>query len=101
MLVLLHLIADTFAQTEWMIEWKGVRIFPLTLHTFFYSIFLLPVGFTFAIINGILHWFIDYFSSKRIEKLWRLGDRKKTFIATAIDHCVHISTLVVTYAILF
>lgn len=79
----IHFIADFIFQNKWMAQNKSSNSFPLFIHILVYStILLIPSFFIFkspelawyfAIINGILHFGVDYWTSKLSSYMYSNG----------------------------
>lgn len=116
LLCLAHYVADFVFQTDWMAQNKSKTNYPLFVHVCTYSsvlfLFLLPVVPTkdlilFAFLNGILHFIIDYFSSRLSSKLYREGRLGSStipnfgfFSIIGLDQLLHYICLFTTYGIL-
>ena len=120
-LCFVHYIADFFCQSHMMSISKSSSNRWLTLHVSIYTLVLF-IGMTFmyyrdtafsplpwrlyvfVLLNGILHWITDYFTSRLNKKLWLSGmnpDRtEKTlhwfFNGVGIDQYIHYATLFTT-----
>lgn len=96
-----HFLADFVLQTRQMAESKSFSNKWLGLHALIYTCPFIWVGIPYAIINGILHFIIDWATSRLTSQFWL--ERKTTlfFIVIGFDQAVHISCLFITYYILF
>lgn len=97
----LHWIADFILQSDWMARNKSSSNKALALHAAVYSIPFLIIGFWYAVVNGILHSLVDYFTSRESSKRWQSGEVHNFFVVVGLDQFIHMCTLVVTYYILF
>ena len=105
-LLLAHFASDFLPQTHKIGTKKSGSNLVLTLHVFMVTIvlliLLLPFGFvtaaTVAAINGVLHWPIDYCTS-RISKYFYLQNKMTYFWKViGIDQLIHTTILLVTYS---
>ena len=95
-LLLVHYIADFWAQTHWQATNKSKSNYALSRHVFVYSLFLLPWGLGFALLNGVLHIVTDYFTSRISSKYFQKGDYKKGFATVGLDQLIHSYCLIIT-----
>lgn len=97
-----HWVADFIAQSDKMAnnKWKSIKW--LSIHVAVYTLFLLPFGLAFALINGAAHWCIDYVTA-RINH-WLYYDKKNVhyfFVGVGFDQALHYTVLFITaYALL-
>jgi hypothetical protein len=67
-LLLLHFIGDFVLQNNWMAHNKSKHFLPLISHVGIYTLTLFVGTFwlspAFAIVNGLLHLVIDYYTSR-------------------------------------
>lgn len=87
LIIITHWVADFVFQTDWMAKNKSKSIVPLSTHVFIYTLFYIPFSFyafihnSSSIFNGvyfligtyILHWLIDFCTSKVTSKLSAQG----------------------------
>ena len=80
LICLAHYIADFVFQTDWMAQNKSKNNYPLFVHVCTYSailfIVLLPIASSsdlilFSLLNGLLHFIIDFFTSRLSSKIYR------------------------------
>ena len=86
----IHFIADFLFQNSWMAKNKSSNNFPLFVHVLLYSfILLIPTYFIFkspelawyfAIINGILHYCVDYITSKLSSYMYKTNQMGTNFL---------------------
>ena len=101
LIIMLHWFADFILQTSWMAQNKSKDNFALSVHVFVYSIPFMVIGFWYAILNGFLHFCIDYFTSRITSNLWSKGDVHNFFVIIGLDQSLHFICLFGTYLILF
>jgi hypothetical protein len=53
-------------------------------------------GPMYGIVNFVLHWIIDFFSSKAATKLWKMEARHWFFVVIGIDQALHYTCLLLT-----
>lgn len=110
-----HWVADFVEQTHDMAINKSKSNKWLTKHIIAYgnallfgSIPLLIFGVFFGhnwafviviyvIVNMILHWITDYFTSRWTSKLWAENDVYNFFVVIGLDQFIHICCLLLTY----
>ena len=99
-ILFVHYVFDWRFQTRWMAENKSSRLDALGLHVLIYFIGLLiiaaftPLSITWALVNAILHFGVDFCSSKISRKAWLHHDKKRFWNTIGFDQFCH-------YAILF
>ena len=96
-LIWLHWFADFYMQSREVATNKSSDNWILTKHVLIYSLFFLPVSIKFAIINGVLHWITDYFSSRETTKYYKKQDMHKFFLIIGADQAVHLTCIVILY----
>lgn len=92
----IHFIADFFLQSTYMATNKSKSIKTLSLHCFAYSLPFLWFGWKFAILAGILHFPIDFITSKITSKLYEKKEYYWFFVVIGFDQAVHMTILVLT-----
>ena len=110
-----HWVADFLAQTREMAINKSTSNYWLTRHIIAYGNHLLYgsipllvlglwVGQNFAlgiliyiIVNMVLHWVTDYFTSRWTSKLWKKQDIHNFFIVIGLDQFIHVLCLLLTF----
>jgi len=95
-LVWLHCIADFFLQSDQMAINKSKDNLWLTAHVLTYSIVFLIFGWKFALLNGAVHWVVDYITSRITSYLWSIGERHWFFVTIGVDQAIHLTTLVLS-----
>ena len=100
-IIWLHVLADFILRTDEMALKKSKSIVWLSYHVLVYSIpFLVIFGWRFALVNGVAHWLVDFFTSKITSFLWKKGDRHLFFVTIGIDQALHLSCLALSYFLL-
>jgi len=116
LICLAHYIADFVFQTDWMAQNKSKNNYPLFVHVCTYSailfIVLLPIASSsdlilFSLLNGLLHFIIDFFTSRLSSKLYREGKLGSStipnfgfFSVIGLDQLLHYICLFTTFGIL-
>ena len=92
-----HWAADFVLQSNWMAQGKSKAYLPLLSHVAVYTLVLALIHPLWAIINGILHFLVDYFTSRISSKLYTKGDIHNFFVVIGLDQFIHAITLLATY----
>lgn len=130
---IVHWVADFIVQDheDAVNKWQKTR--SLTNHAFTYTITMFmgmcialsvfiavpafgykvapPVGvmaifvLVWSLLNGVLHWVTDYFTSKHVHRLFQAAPFRRTkykdaFIVVGLDQVIHLLTLTITWLIL-
>ena len=95
-----HFIADFICQTDKIAINKSDSLGYLSLHALMYSMLFLIWGFYFFLATFILHWIVDFFSSKLTTRLFKAGERHWFFVVIGFDQFVHVTGLFITYYLL-
>jgi hypothetical protein len=95
-----HFISDFLFQSHWMAVNKSHSKTALTSHVVIYSIpFLILFGFNYALMNGLFHYVIDYFTSKGTKKLWENCELHWFFVVVGFDQMLHLILLFLTASV--
>lgn len=96
-LIFLHWISDFVLQSDWMAQNKSSSQKALIVHIFVYSIgFAVCFGWFYALINGLLHFVIDFFTSRKTKRLWKEKKVHDFFVTVGLDQALHMACLIVT-----
>lgn len=106
-LLAVHWLADFVLQTHWQASNKSKRLDALGRHVATYTIVLgifAPFIFDdiglamikFVVINGLLHFATDYFTSRWSSKLYAKQDWHNFFVVIGFDQFAHQFTLAMT-----
>ncbi len=95
-IMLAHFAGDFIAQTDWQAKNKSKSNKALFLHIGSYSLFLLPFGWRYALLNGAIHTCIDYVTSRESSKRWAKGEVHNFFVVVGFDQYLHFLTLFLT-----
>lgn len=114
-LLLAHYISDFVMQTDIMARGKSKAIEPLSLHIIVYTLSLMfmtwflfsnSLAFLgFVLLNGCLHFVIDYFTSRESSKLFAQGKAGSEsvpnfggFSVIGFDQLLHTFILIASFA---
>jgi len=119
-ILLTHFVADFVTQTNKMAKNKSTSIKWLTIHTLTYFLIFTISGFglyitltigdynvsaimivLYCLVNAILHWVTDYFTSKQTKKLWEEKKVHTFFVFIGFDQWIHQVTLIMTFYLFF
>lgn len=113
----LHFVGDFVCQWDEMSKMKSKSNLMLALHvsivtfTLFVGLVLLPVFglypfqpigkelvlsfIAFAVANGLLHFIIDYCTSRATSYLWSKGDTHNFFVVIGLDQFLHMTCYII------
>lgn len=109
-LLFAHWFGDFVCQTRWQGNNKSKDIRALAAHVLTYSTVLIftslvlfnPVlGLFYAIMNGCLHFVVDFFTSRLTAKLWAEKLEHGFWSIIGLDQFIHGTCLIVTGMVLF
>ena len=120
-LLIAHFLADFVFQTENMKKNKSGSIAVLFLHAFIYTIAFFNIFFLYtlmisyfslttitlqhwfqmvvgiSIVNGIIHYIIDYFTSQLNKWLWNTKKLNLFFISIGFDQLLHTGLIIISF----
>lgn len=108
-----HALSDFYLQREVDAKNKSKSLKHLSIHIAQYTlcmfVFLLPFGMVFGmanvalytVINGAVHFVVDYFTSKQSAKAWATNDTGAFWAWIGTDQAFHAVTLITTFNILY
>jgi len=105
-LLVAHFVGDFVLQFEKMATLKRKSLFWLSFHVsvytatlFLFCLFLMDVRMAaiYAILNGIAHWIVDFFTSKINFKLSQHPKKHAFYIGLGFDQLIHQCTLIAGY----
>jgi len=94
--VWLHFFSDFILQTDKVAKNKSSSNSILLSHCTLYSIPMLWFGLEFAVLNGVAHFIVDYFTSRATKQLYKDGETHWFFVVIGFDQAVHLTTLILT-----
>lgn len=97
LLIWMHFIADFLAQNDAMATRKSSSNLWLGAHALTYTAFMLIFGVRFALINGLLHFTVDWITSRGTTYLFKRGERHWFFSLIGLDQAIHMTILYYTY----
>ena len=97
LIVWMHAIGDFVFQTRYIARNKSTSHWVLAAHCVLYMIPLFFISWQFAIINGILHYPVDYGSSQLTTYYHKKENENMFFNVIGIDQAVHFTILFLTY----
>jgi len=99
-IIWLHTFADFVFQGRYIGNNKGKKPHVLALHCIIYGVLYLFIDPLFAIVNGVLHFPVDYISSKLTGYFWKKKKEYLFFTTIGIDQALHYTILFLTYGLL-
>ena len=93
----LHFIGDFVFQTRYIADNKSDKPWILILHCFIIAFILSIINPYWALLNGLLHWPVDYFSSKCTEYFHEEENYHGFFTVIGADQAIHLTILIYTY----
>ena len=89
----IHFIADFFLQNTYMAMNKSESVKALSLHCLVYSLPFICFGWKFALLAGVLHFPIDYITSKITSMLYTERQYHWFFVVIGFDQAIHMTVL--------
>jgi hypothetical protein len=97
LLVWIHFVADFVLQSNTVAINKSKSNMILLQHVLIYGVLFIPISFYFAVINAMLHFVVDYITSRVTSVLWAHDERHWFFITIGLDQALHLTCLLSTY----
>lgn len=102
LIVWLHYFADFLLQLRILAENKSSGYKFLSIHVAIYTlVFMLVFGPVYALLNGALHFVVDFVSSRCTTYFYKQKDWYKFFGVVGADQALHFTCLFGTYVWLF
>lgn len=99
-ILLLHFIGDFVLQPRSIGETKHYSNFAMFKHIIIYTLILALLNPMWAIINGVIHLFVDIVTS-RLGHYFYNHNRKQLYIVVhGVDQLLHYTALFITYDIM-
>lgn len=97
-----HWVADFVCQSDYMAKGKSSSNLILGQHILVYTavIALMTLNPLFALVNGAIHFVVDYFTSRASSKLYKAGQIHWFFVVIGFDQFIHTATLLYTWSLL-
>ncbi len=96
LVIWLHFISDFILQTNYVALNKSKYLNCLLLHCGIYSVPFLILGVEYALLNGILHFIVDYFTSSLTSYFYATDKRHWFFVTIGCDQAIHMTCLIAT-----
>jgi hypothetical protein len=96
LIIWLHFIADFLLQSTYisMNKYKDWKV--LVYHCFVYSLPFYIIGWKFALLAGLLHFPIDFITSRSTHKLYDMKEYHWFFVVIGFDQVIHMTILIFT-----
>ena len=96
-----HWFADFALQTDWQATNKSKNNLALAAHVGTYTAVLaafaaitMPIiGIAWALLNGVIHFGVDYVTSRINSRLWSSGNMRLFFPSVGLDQLIHYACL--------
>ena len=95
-IVWIHFVADFILQSNYVAINKSKYIGQLFKHAVIYSIPFLILGVKYALINGALHFIVDFFTSSMTTYFYARDRRHAFFVTIGCDQAIHMTCLIIT-----
>ena len=97
LIIWLHFISDFLLQSDIVATRKSDSIWILLYHSFVYSLLFIFIGFQYAIVNGLMHFLVDLYTSQITKYYHIMNNRRMFFVTIGADQAMHMSLLILTY----
>lgn len=94
-LLFLHWLADFVLQSDYIAQNKSKNNKALSFHcVVYYLVFLFgTLNFWFALGLGLIHFPVDYITSRLNAKLYKAGKNHEFFVSIGFDQFIHMVTI--------
>jgi len=92
----LHFISDFVFQTDYIATNKSTNTNCLLIHSGLYSVPFFILGLEYAVINGLLHFVVDFFTSRLTTYFYMKDNRRMFFLTIGCDQAIHMTCLMLT-----
>lgn len=99
-IVWLHFMSDFILQSNEMATKKSKSMIWLTIHVIVYSFPFLLLGWKYALVNGLAHWVVDFFTSRATSRLWEKKEVHWFFVVIGFDQALHMTILFLTLVLI-
>lgn len=94
-------IADFVFQSNYIAQNKSSCSKVLSKHVIIYGLpFIILFGLSYGLINIVLHFIVDYITSRVTKRQWECKEVHNFFVTIGFDQWVHTSLLFITYVTL-
>ena len=91
-----HWVADFVLQSDKMAKGKSTSNKWLGIHVLVYAVCFIPsLSIGFVLLNGAIHFVVDWFTSRQSSRLWAEGRVHDFFVVIGFDQLIHALTLIV------
>ena len=104
LLIWAHFVADFVLQTHTMAvnkstsnKWLASHVGVYTLFFVFIAILSPVITLGYVLVNGVLHFITDYFTSRATTRLWKEERVHDFFVVIGFDQALHMSAMILTY----
>lgn len=101
LIIWLHYVGDFLLQTDWMALNKSHNMMALSCHCMFYAIPFLVLNPEYALLMGLLHFPVDFVTSKICFHLYSLNKRGLFFKVIGLDQAIHLTVLLTVLFIFY
>jgi hypothetical protein len=100
LLLWIHFFADFVFQSSHVAINKSKNNLILTKHVLIYGICFIPISISYAVINLLLHFVVDYITSRMTSIFWRHNEHHWFFVTIGLDQVIHATCLISSYLLM-